>query len=244
MLGTLSIVYGKIFAAPHSNNARQIWRNTLQRSSDLTKYVTRVVRFDEIRYKQISSSKKKYFEKLANKLRDPHVGPKAYWSILNGFLGKVKIPSIPPLLVDNNFETNFLNKASIFNTHFANQCTTLNSGSYLPKVFYKTNSRINNIFFNSDFILKVVNDLNPSKAHGWDGISIRMIKMCGESIVLPLMIIFENAIETGVYPANWKRGNIVPVHKKESKNLVKNYRPISLLPIFGKIFEKVIYNSL
>ena len=58
------------------------------------------------------------------------------------------------------------------------------------------------------------------------------------------MIIFENAIETGVYPANWKRGNIVPVHKKESKSLVKNYRPISLLPIFGKIFEKVIYNSL
>ena len=191
----------------------------------------------------VSSSKKKYFEKLANKLRDPHIGPKAYWSIRNGFLGKVKIPSIPPRLVDNNFETNFLNKANIFNNHFANQCTTLNNGGHLPNVLYKTNSRINNILVNSDVILKVVNDLNPSKAHGWDGISIRMIKMCGESIVLPLMIIFENAIETGVYPASWKRGNIVPVHKKESKNLVK-IRPISLLPIFDKIFEKVIYNSL
>ena len=43
---------------------------------------------------------------------------------------------------------------------------------------------------------------------------------------------------------NWKRGNIVPVHKKENKSLVKNYRPISLLPICGKIFEKIIYNSL
>ena len=39
-------------------------------------------------------------------------------------------------------------------------------------------------------------------------------------------------------------GNIVPVHKKESKNLIKNYRPISLLPIFGKIFEKIIFNNL
>ena len=128
----------------------------------------------------VSSSKKKYFEKLANKLRDLHIGPKAYWSILNGFLGKVKIPSIPPLLVDNNVETNFLNKANIFINHFANQCTTLNNGSHLPIFLYKTNSHINNILVNSDVILKVVNDLNPSKAHGWDGISIRMIKMCGE----------------------------------------------------------------
>ena len=39
------------------------------------------------------------------------------------------------------------------------------------------------------------------------------------NLTSPLMIIFENAIETGVYPANWKRGNIVPVHKKESKKL-------------------------
>ena len=93
---------------------------------------------------------------------------------------------MPPLLVDHNFETNFLNKANIFNNHFASQCTTLNNGSYLPIFLYKTNSRINNIFINSDIILKIINDLNPSKAHGWDGISIRMIKMCGESIVLPL----------------------------------------------------------
>ena len=42
----------------------------------------------------------------------------------------------------------------------------------------------------------------------------------------------------------WKKGNIIPVHKKESKNILKNYRPISLLPVFGKIFEKVIYNNL
>ena len=42
----------------------------------------------------------------------------------------------------------------------------------------------------------------------------------------------------------WKKANVVPVHKKEDKTLVKNYRPISLLPIFGKIFERVIYNSI
>ena len=59
-----------------------------------------------------------------------------------------------------------------------------------------------------------------------------------------MLIIFETALETGNYPKSWKCGNIVPVHKKEEKNLVKNYRPISLLPIFGKVFEKILYNNL
>ena len=41
-----------------------------------------------------------------------------------------------------------------------------------------------------------------------------------------------------------KKGNVVPVHKKEENNLLKNYRPISLLPIFSKVIERIIYNSL
>ena len=46
------------------------------------------------------------------------------------------------------------------------------------------------------------------------------------------------------YPFIWKRSNIIPVHKKNDKQLVKNYRPISLFPIFGKIFEKIIFDRL
>ena len=49
-------------------------------------------------------------------------------------------------------------------------------------------------------------------------------------------------MKEGIFPDIWKKGNI-PAHKKEGKTL-NNYRPISLLPIFGKIFERVIYNSL
>ena len=63
-------------------------------------------------------------------------------------------------------------------------------------------------------------------------------------MILSLKIIFTLAIKPDHFPDSWKKGNIIPVHKKESKNLIKNYRPISLLPIFGKIFEKVIYNNL
>ena len=71
-----------------------------------------------------------------------------------------------------------------------------------------------------------------------------MIQLCGDSILPPLKIILESAINASVFPDLWKKGNIIPVHKKESKTLVKNYRSISLLPIFGKIFEKVSYNNL
>ena len=112
----------------------------------------------------------------------------------------------------------------------------------MPELTFASDCRINDFLIQHDNVVKIIRDLNPAKAHGYDGISIRMIKMCAVSIVVPLMIIFNKALTTSVYPDIWKRANVV--HKKDSKNLVKNYRPISLLPIFGKIFEKIIYNVL
>ena len=70
-----------------------------------------------------------------------------------------------------------------------------------------------------------------------------MIQMCGDAIVTPLMVIFYIVLNTGVFPELWKEGNIVPLHQKESE-LNKIYRPISLLPIFGKISENIIFNNL
>ena len=71
-----------------------------------------------------------------------------------------------------------------------------------------------------------------------------MIKVCSESLTVPLKIIFEQSLKEGRFSAIWKKANVVQVHKKEDKNLSKNYRPITLLPIFSKIFERVIYNSI
>ena len=64
-------------------------------------------------------------------------------------------------------------------------------------------------------ILAIIKSLDPNKSHGWDNISIKMIKMCGESLVLPLKIIFEAALNDDVFPDDWKKGNIVPVYKKD-----------------------------
>ena len=69
----------------------------------------------------ISSAKESYFVKMGCKLNDPQTSPKAYWSILKRFLNKVKIPEIPPLLIDNVFVTNFKTKADIFNEYFSTQ---------------------------------------------------------------------------------------------------------------------------
>ena len=84
--------------------------------------------------------------------------------------------------------------------------------------------------------MNIINALNINKAHGYDDISIRMIKLCGKSIVKPLSMIFNNCIDTGTFPDIWKRSNIIPVHKKDDKQIVDNYRPVSLLPIFGNNF--------
>ena len=73
---------------------------------------------------------------------------------------------------------------------------------------------------------------------------MRMIKLCDMALVTPLKIIFINCLRRGIFPDIWKHANVVPVHKKNEKNVKGNYRPISLLPIFGKILEKLIFDSL
>ena len=71
-----------------------------------------------------------------------------------------------------------------------------------------------------------------------------MLKLSDKAICKPLHMIFTSCLETGVFPIHWKKANVVPIHKKESKQLVKNYRPVSLLPICGKVFERLIYNEV
>ena len=71
-------------------------------------------------------------------------------------------------------------------------------------------------------------------------ISIRMIKICGESILKPLELLFKSCLENGKLPIEWKKANVVPVHQKSNKQLIENYRPISLLRVCGKMLERLI----
>ena len=61
---------------------------------------------------------------------------------------------------------------------------------------------------------------------------------------VPLKIIFDNILETGIFPDQWKEANVTPVHKKNDKQIISNYRPISLLPVLAKVFERIIFKNL
>ena len=75
-------------------------------------------------------------------------------------------------------------------------------------------------------------------------ISIHTIKLCGISICKPLETIFQNCLRSGKFPFEWKKANVVPTFKKGDKQCIKNSRPVSLLPVCGKVFERLLYNSM
>ena len=59
-----------------------------------------------------------------------------------------------------------------------------------------------------------------------------------------LSIIFQNCLKADYFPTAWKKANAVPVHKKGDKQILSNYRPVSVLPICGKRFEKIIFDTI
>ena len=193
----------------------------------------------------IKESKRLFYERMNFKLINPNTSPKTYWSILKSLYSDNKIPIIPPVIHRNEFVTSFKDKAELFNNFFAEQCTMLRNGSTIPShVSLNTHALLNDIILNENDILQYIRSLDPNKSHGFDGISIRMLKLCDNSIVKPLLIIFNNCINDGYFPLAWKKGNITPIHKKDEKNKIENYRPISILPVCGKIFERIIFNCL
>ena len=134
-------------------------------------------------------------------------------------------------------------KAVALNNVFVTQCRSIANGSVLP-FKYLTLSRLNSIHVTDGDIISIIKSLNPGKSNGPDEISSKMLLLCGDSVVLPLKITFKNILLNGIFPDSWKLANVVPIHNKDDKQLVKNYRPISLLPICAKVFEKLIFKHL
>ena len=75
-------------------------------------------------------------------------------------------------------------------------------------------------------------------------ISIRVIKICDASICKPFQLIFRSCLENGKFSTEWKKANVVPSHKRGDKQNLKNYGPISLLSVAGKIFERILHNNM
>ena len=219
--------------------------NKLMKSNNCLIIQRKLIESQEKLRLAMEKSKQNYFEKMSKKLNDNHSRPKSYWSLLKIFLIGKKIPCIPPLFHCNKYITDFKEKCELFNSFFATQCSVIDTNSTIPtNIVSLTDNSLNDIIIESSDILKVLMNLDPNKSHGPDMISIRMLKLCHISICKPLIIIFKNCMNHGKFPSEWKKANVVPIHKKGDKQLLKNYRPISLLPICGKMFERILYNKL
>ena len=195
-------------------------------------------------HEAVEAAKQSYLQNLGNKVNDPNTSQKSYWKIINKIMNKCRAPRIPPLLVNNIFILNCREKVKIFNNYFSQQCKTVNNNSMLPNLFFLTDKRIDRLTILNEDIISIIKKINPNKATGSDGISGQMLLLCDDSVILPLKIIFDNILLTSIYPDMWKLADVIPIFKKGDKQSIKNYRPISLLPICGKMFEKIIFNNL
>ena len=98
------------------------------------------------------------------------------------------------------------NLGELFNHFFVNQCSLLGSNSALPTNLPQLTTKcLDSIHFSSSDITKIISRLDPNKAPGHVMLSIRMIKLCGNSICKPLSIIFKDCLSDGKFPHEWKK---------------------------------------
>ena len=155
---------------------------------------------------------------------EPSTSPETYWSVLTSFHNNKKIPCIPPIFHENKFVTNFKEKAELLNSFFAKQCSIIDNGSEFSSFLHlKTDKSLSNITFAEKNIEKVIQSLDPNKAHGHDMTFIRPLKTCGKSIIKALLMIYKKCLEKGCFHNEWKKENVAPVYKKNDKQLLKTY---------------------
>lgn len=103
--------------------------------------------------------------------------------MLKRFLNNKKTSRIPSIFHENNFLTDFREKAEVFDSPFAKEISLVNSGSTLPsEIMKETDNSLYSVRFPTEDISKIINNLDPNKDHGHDEISIRILKICGSSI--------------------------------------------------------------
>ena len=139
---------------------------------------------------------------MCEKLNDHLTAPKTYWKILKRLLSNKKVPAIPPLLVDEEIISNFSQKVAIFNKYLASQWTPLENSSSLPRLWLRPDKTLSSLNRSEDDIFEIIKNLNPNKSHGWEELSIEMIKLCDKSTASLLKLIFEASLVGGSSTVN------------------------------------------
>ena len=175
---------------------------------------------------------------------------KKTWSLINELRGKRSniLPSY--FKIDGSSVTEDKDIANSFNSYFSSLAENMNKSidiranvhnnfaEFLPNI-EKSSLFLEDVTVNE--ILEIINDLSNDKA---SDIPVVVIKHCNAVISPVLAKIFNMRIKDGFFPDSLKIGKVTPVYKKGASDKIANYRPVSILVIFGKIFEKVLYSRI
>jgi len=200
--------------------------------------------------KNIRQAKIKYY---SNQLNKNKLDIKKTWSIINEVSGKEKKKSfsIPrKIFCDNKHITNEAEIYHEFNKYFVNLGPSQASKIVIPiKKFddfigEKSISCISNEKISYKELNKALTELKRNKSCGYDDITSNVAIHVVECIRKPLFYLITSSFEHSTFPDKLKVAKVNPVYKNGDCNNMSNYRPISLLPVFSKIYEKVIYNRI
>ena len=142
---------------------------------------------------------------MGSKLSDPKTGQKHFWTAYKKIINKKVNTNISPIIENGVYIPNCKQKADIFNQYFANQCTINDNGSVLPNSISKTDASLSHVSVTKSQIVNIINNFNSNKAHGCDGISVAMLKLCASEVAIPLQIIFNDCINSGFFPDSWNK---------------------------------------
>ena len=190
-------------------------------------------------------AKIEYRQSLKRKLTNRNVGTKSWWCLEKKYQGFTTDDSIPPLVrEDGSTATSSLDKAELLGSYFANKMKVPAPHQAVPDTPILTNKRLSTLHITEEEVKQLLLKVNVKKAIGPDKVSPHILKKCASQLTPVLTKIFQACLVQQVWPKLWKRASVSAIHKKGSRNSLKNYRPISLLSVLGKLYEKIIVEKM
>ena len=183
----------------------------------------------------LEAAKLAYATKTKESITSQKLGSPDSWRIANSVLNKGK-SAIPPLFNGPEVLSFVSDKAKLFAKNFSKNSNLDDSGISLPVFPSRTNLKLHNISITPKMVKMVMTNLDSSKASGPDCIPVVVLKNCEPKL-------FNICLKESCFPDCWKVSSVVPVFKNvRERSTAKNYRPVSLLSVVSKVFEKLVNN--
>ena len=182
-----------------------------------------------------------YNSHINNMLSDDTGGKKKFWTYIKS--RKTDRCGVAPLKKDGITYSDSITKADLLNKQFASVFSHEAPGD-LPDLGHSDTPDVPRITVSVGGVVKLLKDINPSKATGPDSIPGKLLKEAASELALALTLIFQTSINQGRIPNDWKSAKIAPVYKKGDRSQPSNYRPISLTSICCKLIEHIIHSSV